>query len=169
MPRTKNIHKNQGSAGDGSLILTTVTQIGQYWRSHCGAVQIVVLGIGSLILTTVTHTGQEWRSRRGAVHVLAQQVGLACVDVSVGRVVAASVASAGLSTCAVRRVGGPAALSAWDAPGRKRRRLVSKARDPFAGDDEPPAAHPEPFRGIRSGRRGGASSRSGSAGRSVPS
>ena len=45
-------------------------------------------------------------------------------------------------------------MSAWDAPGRKRRRLVSKARDPFAGDDEPPAAHPEPFRGIRSGRMG---------------
>ena len=35
-------------------------------------------------------------------------------------------------------------MSAWDAPCRKRRRLVSKARDPFAGDDEPPAAQPNP-------------------------
>ena len=41
MPRTLNIRQNQGSAGVGSLILTTVTQTGQEWRSHRGAVQIL--------------------------------------------------------------------------------------------------------------------------------
>ena len=54
-----------------------------------------------------------------------------------------------------------------EAAGTKRRRLTAKARDPLAGDDEPPAAQPDPNEQSDEHAWGRASSRSKSVERQV--